>query len=145
MEQNVYERLLEFKNKFPMTIAWRLKKHAKVVEGFLNPGETVRYAFAAQKNDSPFDIMSTNAIVLTDRRILIATKRILFGYFYTSITPELFNDLKVQMGLVWGKVIIDTVKEKVVLTNLERGALDEIETIISEYMMEEKRKLNLEK
>ncbi len=141
MNQDIYSKLLEFKNKFPMTIAWRLKKHAKVIEGFLNPGEEVRFAFAAQKNDSPFDIMSTNAVVLTDRRILIATKRVIFGYFYTSITPEMFNDLKVQMGLVWGKVIIDTVKENVVLSNLERGALDEIETVVSEYMMEEKRKL----
>ena len=34
----VYEKLLEFKNKYPGTIAWRLKKHAAVVEKYLNNG-----------------------------------------------------------------------------------------------------------
>ena len=32
MESLVYQKVKEFKNKYPMTISWRLKKHAKVVE-----------------------------------------------------------------------------------------------------------------
>lgn len=140
MDHNVYEKVKEFRQKYPMTIAWRLKKHCKVVEGFLNPDEEVRFAFAAQKNNNPFDIITTNVIVLTNKRIILATKRVFFGYFYTSITPDLFNDLKVSMGIIWGKVIIDTIKEVVYLSNIQRGALDEIETQISEYMLCEKQK-----
>lgn len=136
----VYKKLSEFKKKYPMTISWRLKKHAKVIDNHLNPGETVKYAFCAQKNNNPFDIITTYAIVLTNKRILLGSKRVLFGYFFTAITPDMFNDLQVNMGLIWGKVTIDTVKEVVVLSNIQREALDEIETQITEYMMQEKQK-----
>lgn len=141
MEQTVYQKLLEFKKKYPMTIAWRLKSHAKIIEKHLNPGEEVLYAFAAQKNDNPLDIITTYAIVLTNKRIMIGSKRMLFGYFFTTITPDLFNDLKVNMGIIWGKIYIDTVKEFVTFSNIDRNALPEIETNISEYMMNEKRKI----
>lgn len=144
MEQTVYQKLLEFKKKYPMTIAWRLKSHAKIVEKHLNPGEEVLYAFAAQKNDNPLDIITTYAIVLTNKRIMIGSKRILFGYFFTTITPDLFNDLKVNMGIIWGKIYIDTIKEFVTFSNIDRNALPEIETNISEYMMNEKRKISKE-
>lgn len=137
---NVYEELKKFKKKYPMTISWRLKKHAKIVEKHLNPEEEILYAFAAQKNDNPLDIITTYAVVITNKRILLASKRVLFGYFLVSITPDLFNDLNVKMGLIWGKIIIDTVKEVVTLSNIQRDALDEIETNITEYMMKEKQK-----
>lgn len=140
MNHDVYAKVKEFKDKYPMTISWRLKAHCKVVEDFLNPDEEVRFAFTAQKNDNPLDIITTNVIVLTNKRILVASKRLLFGYFYTSITPDMFNDLKVSKGIIWGKIMIDTVKEMVVLSNIQPSALDEIETNISQYMMEEKQK-----
>ena len=140
MESGVYEKLLSFKKQYPMTIAWRLKKHAKIIETHLNPGEQIKYAFVAQKNNNPFDIISTYAVVLTNKRILLGTKRVVFGYFFTAITPDLFNDLKVEMGIFWGKVVIDTIKEEVYLSNIQREALDDIETKITEYMMKEKRK-----
>lgn len=136
----VYEKVREFKNKYPMTVAWRLKQHCKVVDIHLNPGEEVEYAFVAQKNDNPLDIITTAAIVLTNKRILIGQKRLLFGYFYTAITPDMFNDLSLKMGLVWGKIYIDTVKEVIKLSNLQREALPEIETAITEYMIREKQK-----
>jgi hypothetical protein len=139
-KNSVYEKLVEFKEKYPMTVAWRLKKHAKIVDKHLNPGEEVLYAFAAQKNESPLDIFMTYAVVLTNKRIILAQKRLIFGYFYTAITPDMFNDLTLKMGLIWGSVHIDTVKEVVKLSNIQKGALDEIETYITEYMMEEKKK-----
>ena len=52
----------------------------------------------------------------------------------------MFNDLTVRKGLIFGSVLIDTIKEKVILSNIDPKALPEIETIITEYMMEEKRK-----
>ena len=141
MEKTVYQHLLDFKRKYPMTISWRLKKHAKIIEKHLNPGEKILYAFSAQKNDNPFDIVTTYAVVLTNKRIMLGSKRVLFGYFFTTITPELFNDLKVNMGLVWGKIYIDTIKEFVAFSNIDRNALPEIETYISEFMMTEKKKI----
>ena len=140
MESLVYQKVKEFKNKYPMTISWRLKKHAKVVEEHLNSDEKVLYAFAAQKNDNPIDIITTNGIAITNKRIVLGQKRLLFGYFFTSITPDMFNDLKVKMGLVWGKIYIDTVKEFVTLSNIQKAALSEIESAISEYIIEEKKK-----
>ena len=52
----------------------------------------------------------------------------------------MFNDLSIKMGIIWGKVSIDTIKEQVFLSNIQREALAEIETQITEYMMEEKQK-----
>ena len=137
---NVYKRVLRFKQKYPWTIGWRLAKNAEIVERHLNPDEHVRYAFVAQKNDNPFNIIESAVVALTDKRILIGRKRILFGYFLSSITPDLFNDLKVSGGLIWGKVYIDTVKEFVTLSNISNDALTEIETEVTSFMMEEKKK-----
>lgn len=125
-----------FKNRYPMTVAWRIKQNASVVEKHLNPGEEVIYVFTAQKNDNPLDIVGTSVIALTNKRILIGRKRVVFGYFLDSITPDMFNDLKVCGGIIWGKVIIDTLNELVVLSNISNKALPEIETQLSTYMME---------
>ena len=138
--RSVYSFVNEFKNKFPLTIAWRLKQNAKVIEQHLNDDETVLYAFAAQKNDNPLDIITTCVVCLTNKRILIGQKRVFFGYFYYSITPDMFNDLSISMGIIWGKVALDTIKEVVILSNIQKEALIEIETKISEYMMNEKKK-----
>lgn len=140
MKSSVYEKVAEFKEKYPLTIAWRAKKHCKIIDLHLNPGETVEYAFIAQKNDNPLDIITTNVVALTNKRILIGQKRLLFGYFFTAITPDMFNDLKVSMGLFWGKIYIDTIKEFVTFSNIQKEALPEIETNITEYMMAEKKK-----
>ena len=136
----VYEKIKEFKAKYPATVAWRLKAHSKVVEKYLNPGEEVRFAFPAQKGNSSWDIFSTFIVVLTNKRILLAQKRVLWGYTYLAITPDMFNDLTVSSGIIWGKLYIDTVKETVMLSNISRGAMDDIETEITEYMMAEKQK-----
>ena len=138
---SIYEQAKAFTKKYPMTIAWRLKAHSKVVEKHLNPGEVVTNVFAAQKNNNPLDIITTYVIVLTNKRIILGQKRLLFGYFFKAITPDMFNDITVSMGLIWGKIHIDTVKEMVHLSNIQREALDEIETAVTEYMMAEKRKL----
>ena len=140
MKSTVFQKAKEFKRNYPMTIAWRIKKHCKVIEMHLNPGEEVNYVFAAQKNDNSFDIITTYVVALTNKRILLGQKRLLFGYFFKAITPDLFNDITVSMGVIWGKVHIDTVNEMVHLSNIQRGALDEIETAVTEYMIREKQK-----
>lgn len=141
MNKTIYEQAKEFKRKYPLTIAWRLKAHAKVIEKHLNPGEEVLFVFAAQKNNNPLDIITSYIIVLTNKRIMLGQKRLLFGYFFTAITPDMFNDLNVRMGIIWGKICIDTIKETVYLSNIQREALPIIETAVTEYMMKEKNKL----
>lgn len=136
----VAKRAKEFKKRYPATIAWRISAHAKVIETHLNPGEEVQYIFAGQKNDNPLDIITSCVVALTNKRILIGQKRLIFGYFFTAITPDMFNDIKVKSGIIWGKIYIDTVKEFIPLSNIQNDALDEIETNITEYMMEEKKK-----
>ncbi len=128
-----------FKKKYPKTIAWRLKKNGRVVEKYLNSDESIKYIFAAQKNDNPLDITSTCVVALTNKRILIGRKRVVFGYFVDSITPDLFNDLKILSGIIWGKVHIDTAKEFITLSNIDKKALPEIENEISGFMMEAKK------
>ena len=136
---SVYKKVLKFKEKYPMTIGWRLKQNSEIVERHLHSDEEVLYAFIAQKNDNVFNIFESAVVTLTSKRILIGRKRVFIGYFLNSITPDMFNDLKVSGGLIWGKVYIDTVKEFVTLSNISNDALTEIETEISSYMMEMKK------
>ena len=136
---DVYKRVVKFKRKYPLTIGWRIRKNSSVVEKHLNPGEEVLYAFIAQKNDNPFQFFESAVVALTNKRILIGRKRVIFGYFLNSITPDMFNDLKVTGGIIWGKLHIDTIKELVTLSNIDIAALPELETAVSQYMIEIKK------
>ncbi len=141
---NIYQMVAEFKQRYPLTIGWRYRKNASVILKHLNPNEQVQYAFIAQKNDNPFNILGSAVIALTNERILIGRKRVVIGYFLDSITPDLFNDLKVSGGILWGKVYIDTVKEFITLSNISNQALPELETAISAFMMQQKKKYHRE-
>ena len=99
--KEVYRLAKEFKRKYPLTIAWRLRSHSKVIAKHLNPDEKILYVFMGQKNHSSFDFVNTNLIVLTSKRLMIATKRLLFGYFFIAVTPDMFNDLTVIDGIIW--------------------------------------------
>jgi hypothetical protein len=135
----IYNMVKEFRRKYWLTIALRLKAHSSVAEMYLNPGENVLFAFPAQLNDRPY-LLDTVVIVLTDKRILVCQKKLLWGHTYYAITPDMFNDLKIRTGLLWSKIEIDTVKELVVLSNIDKRGADDIETTISTFMMEEKKK-----
>ena len=74
--KSVYELALEFKNRHPFTIGWRIRQNASVVEKHLNSDEEVLYAFVAQKNNNPFNIWGTAVIAITSKRILIGRKRV---------------------------------------------------------------------
>ena len=144
MNKEIYKRVKEFKRKYPKTIAFRLKAHAKVASQFIGEDEEVKYVFAAQKNFKSYEIINTNIVVLTDKRLVVATKRLVFGYFVKVITPDMFNDLTIKDGIIWGKVIIDSVKEKVVLSNIDPKALSEIDDNITMTMIEEKKEYGRE-
>ena len=109
----VYDKMLEYRKKHPGGIVWRMKRHAEVVESYINHDEEVLYAFPAQKNESFAEIFCTFSVVLTNKRILLGHKRLTWGSFYYTITPDLYNDMQIYEGLIWCKVKIDTVKELV--------------------------------
>ena len=137
----VYDQVAMFKTKYPGTITWwRLKKHAKVIEEHINPDEEAIFSFAGQKTPETWDFFSTAVLTLTNKRIIVAQDHILTGYTFNSVTPDMYNDLEVYAGILWGRVTIDTVKERIVFTNIDKKALGEIETQISQHMMEEKKK-----
>lgn len=91
-------------------------------------------------NYKSFELFDTYLVILTDKRLVIVRKRVFFGYFFTMITPDMFNDLTIKNGIIWGKVIIDTIKEEVILSNIAPKALAEIDDKITMTMIEEKKK-----
>lgn len=137
-----YELARNFKKKYPKTVAWRLKSHSKIIDMHLSDNEEILYLFLGQKNQHPLDFVNTYIIAITNKRIMLATKRLVFGYFLISITPDMYNDITIKKGLIWGNIIIDTVKEKVYLSDIDPKALPEIENKITDIMRETKKVCN---
>ncbi len=135
----VQDMAVMYKSKHPGGVVWRIKSHAKVVEKHLNDDEKVIYVFAGQKNDRFYDLFTSCVVTLTNKRIIVGQKRVVWGYFLKSITSDMFNDMHVYSGLFWGKVTIDTMKEVVILSNIAKSGLEEIETNVSEQMMAVKK------
>ncbi len=108
----------------------------------LSDNEEILYLFLGQKNQHPLDFVNTYIIAITNKRIMLATKRLVFGYFLISITPDMYNDITIKKGLIWGNIIIDTVKEKVYLSDIDPKALPEIENRITDIMRETKKVCN---
>ena len=140
---NVLNKLLEYKKKYSGTIMWRLRAHANLVESNLHEGEEVLYAFAGQKDLNHFGFFNTFVVVLTNERLIMAQKRLIVGYSLNSVTPDLFNDLRIDSGLIWGSVTIDTVKEVLYLANISKRSLPEIQKTITKFMFDEKKKYNI--
>ena len=136
----VYKMVSKFKKKYPWTIAIRLRKHAAVVENFLDDDEFVYYTFCGQRNDSHSLLFDSCVVALTNKRIIIGEKRALFGYYAINISTKLFNDLTINSGIIFGRIEIDTVKENIFISNIDKRALDEIETMIHKVVLENKKR-----
>lgn len=140
MSDNVYKSCKTFLRKYPMTIAWRIKKHSNVVEEHLNEDEVVLYSFAGQKNSNFLQPFFTTVIVFTNKRMLLGRKRYLGRYDYASITPDMLNDFSIKANILYGMVEIDTVKEHFYIGCLDKRSLPAIEDALSKYMVNEKLK-----
>ena len=140
MDNDVYIRVKQFKKMYPLTIAHRIKKHSEVVQIHLNPDERLLYAFPAQWNESSLITINTCVVAITNKRLVIGQKRVLWGYFFTTVTPDMYNDLQVNKNMLWSSIAIDTVKENIFLTNIDPKGAVEVETQITDFMMKEKRK-----
>jgi len=141
---NTYSVIKSFMKKYPLTMAWRTKAHAKVVDQHLATDERILYALAGQNNEGIVEIFNTYIVVFTNKRIILAKKRLLFGYFFKSITPDMYNDLSVNKGLIWGRIVIDTVKEVIRITNIDASALPEIDMKINQIMINQKKEYGLD-
>ena len=86
---NVLTKLMEYKHKYSSSIMWRIRAHSKIVEANLHEGEEVLYAFAGQKSHTHLDIFNTFVIVLTSERLIFAQKRLIVGFSFNSITPDM--------------------------------------------------------
>lgn len=137
---NVYQTICEYIKNYPGGIAWRVKKHSQVIEEHLNPNEQILFIFCGQKTYNKWDFAATCLIAITNKRMMIAQKKLLFGYTFISITPDMYNDITVKEHLIWGRIIIDTLKEEISIMKLSKKALRKIETEITEYMIREKQK-----
>ena len=135
----VYDKVKKFKKKYPLTVAWRLKKNSEVVEKHLNNDEVLHYVFTGQKSPKFYDFFSTCVVAITNKRIIIGRKRVIFGYALDVIMPYMFNDLNVRTRIIWGRVCIDTVREIVFVSNVDKEAMPEIETNVSKYMFKLKK------
>ena len=140
MSSRVYTLAKRFRSKYFGTICFRLGAHSKVVDHHLNPDEKLYYVFCGQKGGLQKEIFNSCVVALTNERIMIATKRVLWGYFLTNVKPELYNDLKVESGFIFGRILIDTVKEKIAISNLSKASLREVETAITTYIEKYKNK-----
>ncbi len=136
----VYGKLRKYMKKYPLSIIFRPKKHCGVIQKHLNPDEEITYIFGGQKSYE-FDIFFNSCVVaITNKRVMIAQKRLFWGYFFTSITPDIYTDFKVKKGLIWSTIEIDTITENVFVAYLDPRSAYEIETVITEFMMREKKK-----
>ena len=137
---SVYEACRDFLKKYPMTVAWRVKKHAKLIEEHINDDEVPLYAFLGQKNTNIFQPFYTTAVVFTNKRMLVASKKFFGRYYYTSITPDMLNDFQITASFIYGEVEIDTVKEHFKINCLDKKSLSKIEDALSKYLLNEKLK-----
>ncbi|MCR4581512.1 MAG: PH domain-containing protein [Bacilli bacterium] len=135
-----FNKIKAFKAKFAGTVSWRLKRHCSVIDKHINPNEELLYAFCGQLNDHPLKIFDTGIVAITSERLIVAQNYIWPGYKFVSITPDMYNDCTVKSGIIWGAVGIETIKETVWVSNLSKKALPEIETIITTFMQEMKKK-----
>ena len=136
---SVYPKVLRFKKKYSMTIALRLKKHSDVVEKILDRDENVLYAFCGQRNDDNHFLFDSCVVALTNKRIIVGEKRII-GYYVINVKTDLFNDLKIKAGLFFGQVEMDTVKENIHISNLDKKSLDEVETMVQKIISDNKKR-----
>ena len=137
---STYSKAQAFKNKYFPTIAFRLKKHASIVDKHLHSEEKIDYVFCGQKGKAPLLFNKSCVVAITNERLIIGQKRLLWGYFFTTVTPDVYNDFKIFNGMIWSDILIDTLDEEVFITKLAPDGAIEVQKHITKFMMEEKKK-----
>lgn len=138
--KSTYEQAKEFKNKFPFTIAFRIKKHAEVIDKHLHDGEKTSYVFCGQKGKASLFFNKSCVVAITNERLVVGQKRLFWGYFFTTVTPDVYNDFKIFNGMLWSEILVDTLDEEVHITKINPNGAIDVQKHITKFMMEEKKK-----
>ena len=94
-----------------MTQAWGIKHFQLIVDNLKND-EQVLMAFIGLHNYiSPAQHDSNFAYVLTDKRFIMAQKKMV-GEVFQTVSLDNINDIKFESGFAFGILTIDTIKEK---------------------------------
>jgi hypothetical protein len=126
--KSIYEKALEFKNRYPGTFGYRLKKHAKVIEDNLLEGEKVTNVYCGSLGT--FD---TAILAITNKRIILGHKKLFFGSKCVSINNDKICSVNAYNGMIWGKVIISSLSDdyfalyhlgKKASTKIQEGIID---------------------
>ena len=104
--ESVYEKARDFKNKYPGTIAFRLNKHAKVIEDNLLEGEKVIHVYCGLNYQN-----ETIIVAVTDKRVIVGHKNIFFGSFCYSIDKSKICEVYASQGVMWGYVRMSTLTD----------------------------------
>lgn len=119
---------------------WRLK-HFKVVEQQLKDDEDVLVCFIGLKNFVDIANHDENwAYAITNKRIIIGQKG-LIGEKVDVISLRDLNDISFRKGLVFGVLIIDTIKE-VFNVGLNKNSATAIHELVTNALMDLKEEMH---
>lgn len=119
---------------------WRLK-HFKVVEQQLKDDEDVLVCFIGLKNFVDIANHDENwAYAITNKRIIIGQKG-LIGEKVDVISLRDLNDISFRKGLVFGVLIIDTIKE-VFNVGLNKNSATSIHELVTNALMDLKEEMH---
>ena len=106
--KSVYELVLEFKQRHPFTIAWRLKQNSSVIERHLNSDERVLYAFVAQKNNNTIHLIPESKEDLVLQLQTLFKKHVIYSelkqrgvesfdyVYFQKIFQSSYNDVNIK-------------------------------------------------
>lgn len=119
---------------------WRLK-HFKIVEQQLKDDEEVLVAFIGIKNFVDIANHEENwAYAVTNKRIIIGQKG-LIGEKVDVISLRDLNDISFRKGLVFGVLIIDTIKEEFNV-GLNKNSATSIHELVTNALMDLKEEMH---
>lgn len=119
---------------------WRLK-HFKVVEQQLKDDEEVLVCFIGLKNFVDIANHEDNwAYAITNKRIIIGQKG-LIGEKVDVISLRDLNDVSFRKGLVFGVLMIDTIKE-VFNVGLNKNSATSIHELVTNALMDLKEEMH---
>lgn len=106
MRNIIYEKVMEFKNKFSGVPATRLERHAEVAMKSLAEGENVLHVYCGLD-----EFYRTQIVVVTDRRVIVARKKLLFGSRISSIDRDKVCNIHNRRSLLWNDIFFNTLTE----------------------------------
>lgn len=119
---------------------WRLK-HFKIVEQQLKDDEEILVAFIGIKNFVDIANHEENwAYAVTNKRIIIGQKG-LIGEKVDVISLRDLNDISFRKGLVFGVLIIDTIKEEFNV-GLNKNSATAIHELVTNALMDLKEEMH---